>query len=153
VAGGHPGLAGDGSSAVVVRPADASDGHDAVRLLAQLGYDRTADSVADDLRTGAAGGVYVAVAGGHVIGLLAMSVGRQFHWGARTASVDALVVDQFNRSRGAGAMLLATAIEQAARDGCILVELHSNRRRRRAHQFYKRHGFEGTSTYFVKHLR
>ena len=41
----------------MVRPADASDSRDAVRLLAQLGYDRTADSVADDLQTGAAGRV------------------------------------------------------------------------------------------------
>ncbi len=138
---------------MVVRPADRSDCHDAVRLLAQLGYDRTADSVEDDLRTGAAGLVFVAVADGRVIGLVAMSARRQFHWGARTASVDALVVDGANRSRGAGAVLLDAALAQAERDGCILVELHSNRRRRRAHQFYRRQGFEGTSTYFVKHLR
>ena len=153
MAGGHPGLTGEGPPAVAVRPAGASDTQDAIRLLAQLGYDRTADSVADDLRTGAAGRVHVAVAGGRVIGLIAVSVRRQFHWGAPTASVDALVVDGANRSRGAGAILLETAIGQAASDGCILVELHSNRRRRRAHQFYKRHGFQGTSTYFVKPLR
>jgi GNAT superfamily N-acetyltransferase len=153
MAGSHPGVAGDESSAVVIRPADGSDSHDAVRLLAQLGYDRTADSVSDDLQTGAAGVVYVAVAGGQVIGLVAMSIGRQFHWGARTASVDALVVDRVSRSRGVGARLLAAAIALATGEGCILVELHSNRRRRRAHQFYKRQGFEGTSTYFVKHLR
>jgi GNAT superfamily N-acetyltransferase len=138
---------------VEVRPADASDSCDAVGLLAQLGYERTADSVESDLRTGAAGLVWVAVAGGRVIGLVAMSVRRQFHWGAQTASVDALVVDRVNRSRGVGAILLDAAIAQAARDGCTLIELHSNRRRRRAHQFYKRQGFEGTSAYFVKHLR
>jgi GNAT superfamily N-acetyltransferase len=109
--------------------------------------------VEDDLRRGAAGLVYVAVPDGRVIGLLAMSVGRPFHWGARTASVDALVVDRVNRSRGTGALLLDAAVARAAQDGCILVEVHSNRRRRRAHQFYKRHGFEATSAYFVKHLR
>jgi GNAT superfamily N-acetyltransferase len=138
---------------VVVRPAEASDSHDAVRLLAQLGYDRTADSVEEDLRTGAAGLVFVAVADGQVIGLAAISVHRQFHWGARIASVDALVVDNRHRSRGAGAILLDAAMARAEREGCILIELHSNRRRRRAHQFYKRQGFQGTSTYFVRHLR
>jgi GNAT superfamily N-acetyltransferase len=138
---------------VVVRLAAPSDSQDTTRLLAQLGYDRTAASVEDDLRSGTAGIVFVAIVGGRLVGLVAMSVRRQFHWGAPTASLDALVVDRGSRSRGVGAILLDTVIAQAARDGCILVELHSNRRRRRAHQFYKRNGFEGTSAYFVRHLR
>jgi GNAT superfamily N-acetyltransferase len=138
---------------VVVRQAEARDRHDAIRLLGQLGYDRAPDGVESDLRTGAAGVVYVAVSGGQVTGLLAMSECRQFHRDALVASVEALVVDQASRSRGVGAMLLNTAIARAERDGCVLIELHSNRRRRRAHQFYKRHGFDMTSAYFVKHLR
>jgi GNAT superfamily N-acetyltransferase len=141
------------AAAAMVRPAEAGDSADVARLLLQLGYDRTADSVQDDLKTGAAGLVYVAVAGGRVCGLLAMSVRQQFHWGAPTAAIDALVVDRANRSGGIGAALLDAAIAEAAQEGCILIELHSNRRRRRAHQFYKRHGFEGTSAYFVKPLR
>jgi (aminoalkyl)phosphonate N-acetyltransferase len=139
--------------AVVVRQAEPGDSQDAVRLLLQLGYDRSATAVEDDLRTGAAGLVYVAVAEERVIGLLALSVHRQFHWGGLVASVEALVVDQTIRSRGVGATLLATGIARAQQEGCILIELHSNRRRRRAHQFYKRHGFDVTSAYFVRHLR
>jgi GNAT superfamily N-acetyltransferase len=140
-------------AAAVVRPAEAGDSNDVARLLLQLGYDRTADAVQDDLKTGAAGLVYVAVTGGRAIGLLAMSVRQPFHRGAPTAAIDALVVDRANRSGGIGAALLDAAIAQAEQEGCILIELHSNRRRRRAHQFYKRHGFEGTSAYFVKSLR
>lgn len=143
----------DPAAALVVRPAEAADSHEAVRLLGQLGYDRDLEGVIHDLRTGTAGPVYVAVAGGQVVGLLALSVHRQFHWGAPIASVDALVVDGTNRSRGVGAELLDAATAHAVREGCILIELHSNRRRRRAHQFYRRQGFEGTSVYFVKHLR
>jgi GNAT superfamily N-acetyltransferase len=138
---------------VVVRRAEARDSNDAVRLLDQLGYHRDATSVEQELRTGAAGIVYVAVTSVQVIGLLALSEHRQFHWGALIASVDALVVDRANRSGGVGASLLAAAVAHAAQDGCILIELHTNRRRRRAHEFYKRQGFEGTSAYFVKHLR
>jgi PhnO protein len=140
------------AGAVLVRPAEISDSQAAARLLLQLGYDRTATAVEQDLRSGAAGVVYVAVAGERVIGLLAMSVHRQFHWGAPVASVEALIVDRAIRSRGVGAMLLDSAVTRARREGCLLIELHSNRRRRRAHQFYKRHGFDLTSAYFVKHL-
>lgn len=147
------GPATNAAGALVVRRAEARDSNDAARLLVQLGYHRDATSVEQDLRTGAAGVVYVAVAGVQVVGLLAMSERVQFHWGALIASVDALVVDRANRSGGVGASLLATAVAHAERDGCILIELHTNRRRRRAHQFYKRQGFEGTSAYFVKHLR
>jgi GNAT superfamily N-acetyltransferase len=138
---------------VVVRQAEAADSQDVVRLLLQLGYDRSAPAVEHDVRTGAAGLVYVAVAGERVIGLLAMSVHRQFHWGGLVASVEALVVDQAIRSRGVGALLLDTGIARAQHEDCILIELHSNRRRRRAHQFYQRHGFDLTSAYFVRHLR
>jgi GNAT superfamily N-acetyltransferase len=145
--------AADPAAALVVRPAEGRDSHDVARLLVLLGYDRDPDAVEHDLRTGLAGPVYVAVAGERVVGLLALSVRQQFHWGALVASVDALVVDGTDRSHGVGARLLGAATAHAVREGCILIELHSNRRRRRAHQFYKRHGFEGTSAYFVKHLR
>ena len=139
--------------AVTVRLAEARDADDAVRLLDQLGYARDAQAVAADLRTRAGGSVYVAVSNSDVIGLLALSVHRQFHWGAPVASVDALIVAASVRSRGVGAMLLDAAVTEAREQGCILIELHSNRRRRRARRFYERYGFEVTSTYFVKPLR
>ncbi len=138
---------------VAVRPAEDRDTADAVRLLDQLGYQRDRATVEHDLKVGAAGAIYVAVQPGHVVGLVAVSMHRQFHWGASVASIDALIVDRSIRSRGIGAALLDAAVAHARRGGCILIELHSNRRRRRAHQFYQRHGFEVTSSYFVKRLR
>jgi GNAT superfamily N-acetyltransferase len=141
------------AGAVTVRLAETRDSRDAVRLLDQLGYTPDPDGVAADIQTGAAGVVYVAVSDGRVVGLLALSVHRQFHWGAPVASVDALVVDATIRSHGVGAMLLDTAVAHARQQRCILVELHSNRRRRRARRFYERYGFEVTSAYFVKPVR
>ncbi len=90
---------------------------------AQLGYNRNAEGVGHNLRTAAAGVVYVADAGRQVVGLLAMSVHRQFHWKASIASVDALVIDRAQRSRGVGTILLDAATAHAERDSCILIEV------------------------------
>ncbi len=140
------------SSDVMVRRAAPRDSDDAVRLLRQLGYPRDRDAVERDLRGTGAGVVYVSVHNGEVVGLLALSVRYQFHWGASIASIDALIVDRTVRSRGVGAALLDAAADHARAHDCILVEVHSNRRRRRARQFYQRHGFEATSVYLVRHL-
>lgn len=59
-------------------------------------------------------------------------------------------VDPACRSMGIGALLLQQA-EQAARlRGCYSIELSSNMRRSRAHQFYLKQGYMETSRYFVK---
>ena len=105
---------------VAVRTAEDRDALDAVRLLDQLGYQRDRATVEHDLRVGAAGAVYVAVQQGHVVGLLAVSMHRQFHWGASVASIDALIVDRAIRSRGVGAALLDTGGSgRADKDSCL----------------------------------
>jgi ribosomal protein S18 acetylase RimI-like enzyme len=136
-----------------VRSADVPDAKALVGLLRQLGYERDVEAVAEDLRARSGGDVIVATTDGDVVGLLSMTVHRQFHWGAPVASIESLVVDENARSAGIGSALLTEAVGRAREARCILVELHSNQSRSEARRFYEREGFTVTSNYFVRTLR
>jgi GNAT superfamily N-acetyltransferase len=62
------------------------------------------------------------------------------------AEVNGLVVAEGQRSRGAGALLLAAAEDWARKHGCKGMSVRSNVIRERAHQFYERHGYEHYKT-------
>src|SRR6266566_3070730 len=62
------------------------------------------------------------------------------------AEVNGLVVAEGQRSRGAGAKLLAAAENWARQHGCKGMSVRSNVIRERAHQFYERHGYEHYKT-------
>jgi ribosomal protein S18 acetylase RimI-like enzyme len=137
---------------VEIRRAQGSDSEAIVRLMAQLGYELDRGSVEDDISTGSGGEVLVAVVDGETVGVLAMNVHRQVHWGANVASIESLVVDASARSAGVGAALIDAGVQRAQEANCILVELHSNHERLRARRFYEREGFTVTSNYFVRRL-
>jgi PhnO protein len=137
---------------VDIRAAAAPDSDAIVRLLGQLGYDRDQQSVESDLATGDGGDVIVAVDGDRVVGMLALKIQRQFHWGASVASIESLVVDESARSGGVGSALVDLAVQRAQTAHCLLIEVHSNRDRTRARRFYEREGFTVTSNYFVRAL-
>ncbi|WP_429593976.1 GNAT family N-acetyltransferase [Arthrobacter crystallopoietes] len=61
--------------------------------------------------------------------------------GRYKARLTALVVDEAERSRGVGALLLE-ATEQVALDmGAPVLELSTSNQRQQAHRFYERHGY------------
>ena len=135
-----------------IRDAQERDLARVAELLGQLGYEPGSDALASDLATGAAGDIFVASDDSEVVGMLALRIHRQIHWGATIASIDALIVDERARSGGIGAALVAHAVDRARSAGAILVELHSNGARADARRFYEREGFAVTSNYFVRHL-
>jgi GNAT superfamily N-acetyltransferase len=67
----------------------------------------------------------------------------------RLASV---VVTQEWRSRGVGAALLARTEEICRATGCSAIEVTSADHRPRAHDFYRRLGFEERPRRFIKQL-
>lgn len=140
------------TGAPIVRTATLADSSEIARLLEQLGYERDPHTIEDDLHTGAAGEVFVAMADSRVVGLLSMSIYRQLHHGSPVAGIETLVVDREARSAGIGSALVDTAVQRARHAGCALVELHSNLERVDARRFYERHGFVVTSNYFVRAL-
>jgi len=80
-----------------------------------------------------------------VLGWLHISVSPLLEVELR-AEVDGLVVDDDERSRGTGALLLHAAEQWARSRGCKYMSVRSNVIRERAHQFYLRHGYEHYKT-------
>jgi GNAT superfamily N-acetyltransferase len=64
----------------------------------------------------------------------------------RRAEVNGLVVDEAERSRGAGALLLAAGEKWARGKRCKGMSVRSNVLRERAHGFYLRNGYEHYKT-------
>jgi GNAT superfamily N-acetyltransferase len=62
------------------------------------------------------------------------------------AEINGLVVAEGQRSRGAGAKLLAAAEDWARQRGCKGMSVRSNVIRERAHQFYERNDYEHYKT-------
>jgi len=88
-----------------------------------------------------------------VVGLLADSIvatlqltiipglGRR---GARRALIEAVRVRSDRRGGGLGATLVGWAVDKARAEGCVMVQLTTDRSRVDAHRFYERLGFMGT---------
>nr|WP_268760344.1 GNAT family N-acetyltransferase [Altererythrobacter sp. Root672] len=122
--------------------------------MGQLGFDASADEVADRLGLMEAEGrvVLVAELGGAVVGCLTTSVMRVLHRPAPVGRISMMVVDETVRSRGIGAALVRAAEEALAQQGCYMVEVTSNVRRADAHRFYERLGYQRTSVRLAREL-
>ncbi|MGD0190828.1 MAG: GNAT family N-acetyltransferase [Rhizomicrobium sp.] len=62
--------------------------------------------------------------------------------GSKRAIIEAVRVVSSLRGKSIGTALMRRAIEEARAAGCSVVQLTSDRRRARAHLFYRRLGFE-----------
>jgi len=143
-----------GSSAAVVRRAEARDVPAIVDLLAadQLGATRDgvrtpADLAAYQQAFAAIDGdsahlLVVAEADAEIIATFQLSflpgLARR---GALRAQIEAVRVREDHRGRGLGETMMAWAIDEARRQGCALVQLTSDKSRPAAHRFYERLGF------------
>lgn len=72
--------------------------------------------------------------------------------GAKRAMVDGVRVASRLRGQGLGSQLMRHAIDEARRAGCQFIQVTSDIRRRRAHLFYRRLGFEPTHYGFRQQL-
>jgi GNAT superfamily N-acetyltransferase len=68
--------------------------------------------------------------------------------GAWRGQIEAVRVAPSRRGDGLGARFLAWAVEQCRARGCRLVQLTSDKRRERAHEFYHVQGFEASHVGF-----
>lgn len=62
--------------------------------------------------------------------------------------MERVVIDAQRRGRGIGAALMDEVVARARSAGCYKLTFLSNKRRSRAHPFYRRLGFEPTSEGF-----
>jgi GNAT superfamily N-acetyltransferase len=97
--------------------------------------------------------VVVADERGDVVGTLQLTVipglARR---GALRAQIEAVRVREDLRGRGLGHALMTWAIEESRRRGCTVVQLTTDKRRRRAHRLYHRLGFTASHEGFKLRL-
>ncbi len=98
--------------------------------------------------------ILVAERDGHVVGCLQLTIipglSRQ---GAKRGQIEAVRVSRSVRGGGVGQALMEHAIAFAEAKGCRLVQLTSDKRRARAHEFYRRLGFEASHEGFKRELQ
>jgi GNAT superfamily N-acetyltransferase len=136
-------------TAIRIRRAKTSDAARIAELSGQLGYPAKPAEIAQRLRKIKPPSHHaVLVAESHdrnVVGWLHVSVSPLLEVRLR-AEVNGLVVENDERSRGTGALLLRAAEQWARSRGCKSMSVRSNVIRERAHQFYLRHGYQHYKT-------
>jgi hypothetical protein len=140
---------------IEIRPCTPDDAVTVSTLLGELGYTvsirQATEQVAELSRTGA-DPIFLAVADGQVLGLLAMHLCRMLQYASPIVRVTALVVDRRARRRGVGKLLMERAEQIGSAAGCEFVELTSAIDRTEAHAFYRSIGYEPNSLRFRKLL-
>jgi GNAT superfamily N-acetyltransferase len=136
-------------AAIKIRRAKSKDAAQIAELCGQLGYPAKPAEIAQRLRKIKPANQHVVLVAESperkVIGWLHVSVSPLIEVDLR-AEVNGLVVDDHERSRGTGAVLLRAAEQWARRQGCKNMSVRSNVIRERAHQFYLRRGYEHYKT-------
>jgi len=131
-----------------IRRARLQDAEQLAELSGQLGYPASRAKIVQRMkrmRPAAEHAIFVAETGKNVTGWLHVSVTPLLEVDLR-AEVNGLVVDEHQRSLGAGAQLLQAAEQWAAEKGCKSMSVRSNVVRERAHGFYLRRGYEHYKT-------
>ncbi len=87
--------------------------------------------------------LYVACEGEHIIGSFALLIMDNLaHLGSASAIVEDVVIAPKDQKKGVGRKMMEFAMHQARKAGCYKLVLSSNKKRRNAHSFYERLGFE-----------
>ena len=141
---------------VTTRSARAEDAPPVAALVTQLGYESTADQVAQRLTRVLARSdqqFIVAEDAGRLVGWVHVQLAEYVESG-RFAVIGGLVVDRAHRRQGIGAALMAGAEAWARRQGCGVMRLWSSITRTPAHRFYAGLGYAQVKTQytFVKAL-
>ncbi len=89
----------------------------------------------------------------HIVAFIAMHCLHVLHWRKPFGRISSFCVEEGFRSKGVGRQLLHAGEEWLASQGCVKIEVTSNARRIRAHQFYLSLGYTEDSRRFVKYLR
>ena len=125
-----------------------------VALIGELEFSVDADGVAERLRRLAECGepVLLAETDGEVVGLIDWHAMTTIHRPRPVGRIVALIVAKGHRGQAIGQALVVEAEQRMRERGCEKMEVTSNLRLERAHQFYERIGFERSSYRFAKDL-
>jgi aminoglycoside 6'-N-acetyltransferase I len=142
---------------VDIRGAVPADAPDMALLLRQLGYEVDAREAAERLeRIGRDPDGTLLVATGYdgaVIGLVAVHWCTMMQQARPVARITTMVVDDRERRRGIGRILMKAAAQAARAAGCDVLELTTALHRAEAQSFYQSIGFTLTAQRFSRSLR
>lgn len=140
---------------ILVRLATIDDAAEIGRLLTQLGHATTTDAVIDRWPAWEAAGnsaLVASVHAGNLIGVCTLHQMRVLHRPKPLGRITALVIEENQRGKGIGRMLVAASEDLFVRAGCGLLEITSNMRRADAHAFYEALGYDKTSYRLVREI-
>lgn len=132
--------------------------HDALKiqqLLDQLGYPNLNEGdVISNIKSHTKEGYSLLVVelDHSVVAFIALHWFDLVHWKEKMGRISSFCVDERFRSKGVGKALLQAAEQLLAEKGCAKIEVTSNERRTKAHQFYLDLGYVEDSKRFVKYL-
>lgn len=139
---------------MTIRQANLSDAEAVRQLLAQLGYpDLSEKDVIEKIKSHRHPGYQILVAeiGEKVVGFIALHWFDLVHWKEKLGRITSFCVDEGVRSQGVGRKLLDASEKFLLSNGCVKIEVTSNVRRTRAHEFYLKLGYVEDSKRFVKY--
>ena len=138
-----------------IRKATVGDADRIADLLTQLGYPGTEFFMRDKivhLNTHPDAELAVAIEDGEVLGFTSIHFITQIGLPGSFARISYLCVEEGVRGRGIGRHL-ESYCERLARDrDCDRIEVHCHSRRKKAHDFYCRQGYEESPKYLMKKL-
>ena len=140
---------------IEIRACTPEDSAAVSTLLDELGYTvsiRQATEQVTELGKTGADPIFLALADGQILGLLALHLSRMLQYPSPIVRVTALVVDRRARRRGVGKLLMQHAEQVGSAAGCEFVELTSAMDRAEAQAFYRNIGYEPNSLRFRKPL-
>ena len=101
------------------------------------------------LRDERLGRLWVAQAGGRVVGYLAVTLGYSLEYRGRDAFIDELFISEEARGRGLGREALEVAEAYCRQVGVKALHLEVERHREPARELYRRAGFEDRDRYLM----
>jgi GNAT superfamily N-acetyltransferase len=138
-----------------IRKATMADADRIADLLTQLGYPGTEGFIREkivQLNSHPDAELVVAIEGGDILGFISIHFIPQIAFPGSFARISYLCIEEGARGKGVGRHL-ESYCERLARDrDCDRIEVHCHSRRKRAHEFYYRQGYEESPKYLMKKL-
>lgn len=88
-----------------------------------------------------------------VIGLISLSIKLDIQNQGKVGQIEELIVDESNRGNGVGKKLIEEIDRIAKKKGCLELDLSSNKKRKKAHKFYRKLGFKDTAYLFWRETK
>jgi GNAT superfamily N-acetyltransferase len=148
-------LTRQGKNEVQIRTATVADADKIAVLLTQLGYPGTESFIREkivQLNAHPDAELVVAIEDGKVLGFISIHFIPQIALAGSFARISYFCVEDEVRGRGIGRHLESYCEQLALDRDCDRIEVHCHSRRKRAHDFYYRQGYEESPKYLMKKL-